>query len=238
MHEAGNAQIPAGSGFSHGCGGGTQKHGLAASVSWIQPTPTLNRVKKTKACRGSYELKVPFIPCDFYFFIFSAGMEIPASALCSHMVNVDTSNSRYSSAFFLSFSLEMCNDRLNFTMCPLCDGACDYWRLSSACGTARASHLFDNPATVFFAIFMSLWGEVMCLIFAVCVWENRRAAGVVRFSLISHEVSQSEQTLRVTVLNSKSSKVGVFSWCAFMWNIFWNIRKRKSVFPASKCSFW
>ncbi|XP_013873906.1 anoctamin-2b isoform X2 [Austrofundulus limnaeus] len=54
-------------------------------------------------------------------------------------------------------SLEMCNDRLNFTMCPLCDGACDYWHLSNACGTARASHLFDNPATVFFAIFMSLW---------------------------------------------------------------------------------
>lgn len=54
-------------------------------------------------------------------------------------------------------SLEMCDERLNFTMCPLCDGACDYWRLNTACGTARASHLFDNPATVFFAIFMSLW---------------------------------------------------------------------------------
>uniref|UniRef100_A0A8D0DCQ8 Anoctamin n=1 Tax=Sander lucioperca TaxID=283035 RepID=A0A8D0DCQ8_SANLU len=54
-------------------------------------------------------------------------------------------------------SLEMCDERLNFTMCPLCDGACDFWKLSTACGTARASHLFDNPATVFFAIFMSLW---------------------------------------------------------------------------------
>ncbi|XP_071358188.1 anoctamin-2b isoform X2 [Trachinotus anak] len=54
-------------------------------------------------------------------------------------------------------SLEMCDERLNFTMCPLCDRACDFWQLSTACGTARASHLFDNPATVFFAIFMSLW---------------------------------------------------------------------------------
>ncbi|TWW64449.1 Anoctamin-1 Discovered on gastrointestinal stromal tumors protein 1 [Takifugu flavidus] len=54
-------------------------------------------------------------------------------------------------------SQEMCDDSLNFTMCPLCDGACDYWHLSTACGTARASHLFDNPGTVFFAIFMSLW---------------------------------------------------------------------------------
>ncbi|XP_028276276.1 anoctamin-2b [Parambassis ranga] len=54
-------------------------------------------------------------------------------------------------------SLEMCDEHLNFTMCPLCDGACDFWHLSTACGTARASHLFDNPGTVFFAIFMSLW---------------------------------------------------------------------------------
>ncbi|KAF7694003.1 hypothetical protein HF521_007756 [Silurus meridionalis] len=54
-------------------------------------------------------------------------------------------------------SLEMCDEKQNFTMCPLCDRVCDYWHLSTACGTARASHLFDNPATVFFAIFMSLW---------------------------------------------------------------------------------
>lgn len=57
------------------------------------------------------------------------------------------------------FSLEMCDEKQNFTMCPLCDHVCDYWHLSTACGTARASHLFDNPATVFFAIFMSLWGR-------------------------------------------------------------------------------
>uniref|UniRef100_A0A3P8ZVD3 Anoctamin n=1 Tax=Esox lucius TaxID=8010 RepID=A0A3P8ZVD3_ESOLU len=54
-------------------------------------------------------------------------------------------------------SQEMCDEHQNFTMCPLCDRACDYWQLSSECGTARTSHLFDNPATVFFAIFMSVW---------------------------------------------------------------------------------
>uniref|UniRef100_A0A8C2GED9 Anoctamin n=1 Tax=Cyprinus carpio TaxID=7962 RepID=A0A8C2GED9_CYPCA len=57
-------------------------------------------------------------------------------------------------------SQEMCDEDQNFTMCPLCDRACDYWHLSTACGTARASHLFDNPATVFFAIFMSLWAAM------------------------------------------------------------------------------
>uniref|UniRef100_A0A8C6WP75 Anoctamin n=1 Tax=Neogobius melanostomus TaxID=47308 RepID=A0A8C6WP75_9GOBI len=54
-------------------------------------------------------------------------------------------------------SMEICDARNNITMCPLCDQACSYWKLKNACGTARASHLFDNPATVFFSIFMALW---------------------------------------------------------------------------------
>ncbi|NP_001128709.1 anoctamin 1, calcium activated chloride channel L homeolog [Xenopus laevis] len=54
-------------------------------------------------------------------------------------------------------SMEMCDTRYNITMCPLCDRTCNYWKMSSACGTARASHLFDNPATVFFSVFMALW---------------------------------------------------------------------------------
>ncbi|KAG7221786.1 hypothetical protein INR49_028860 [Caranx melampygus] len=54
-------------------------------------------------------------------------------------------------------SMEICDPRNNITMCPLCDRACSYWKLVTACGTARASHLFDNPATVFFSIFMALW---------------------------------------------------------------------------------
>ncbi|XP_036835473.1 anoctamin-1 isoform X2 [Oncorhynchus mykiss] len=57
-------------------------------------------------------------------------------------------------------SMEICHPRNNITMCPLCDRACNYWKLKEACGTARASHLFDNPATVFFSIFMALWAAM------------------------------------------------------------------------------
>ncbi|XP_061878315.1 anoctamin-1-like isoform X1 [Entelurus aequoreus] len=57
-------------------------------------------------------------------------------------------------------SMEICNPEKNITMCPMCDKVCSYWKLSSACGTARASHLFDNPATVFFSIFMALWAAM------------------------------------------------------------------------------
>ncbi|XP_068169729.1 anoctamin-1-like isoform X2 [Antennarius striatus] len=57
-------------------------------------------------------------------------------------------------------SMEICHPRNNITMCPPCDKVCSYWKLSTACGTARASHLFDNPATVFFSIFMALWAAM------------------------------------------------------------------------------
>ncbi|XP_050678239.1 anoctamin-4 [Leptidea sinapis] len=45
----------------------------------------------------------------------------------------------------------------NITLCPLCDKACQYQRLSDSCLFAKLTYLFDNPATVFFAIFMSFW---------------------------------------------------------------------------------
>lgn len=60
---------------------------------------------------------------------------------------------------FFFVSMEICDPRNNITMCPLCDQACSYWKLVTACGTARASHLFDNAATVFFSVFMALWGK-------------------------------------------------------------------------------
>lgn len=44
-------------------------------------------------------------------------------------------------------------------LCPLCDTACKYQRLHESCLFSRITYLFDNPATVFFAIFMSFWGK-------------------------------------------------------------------------------
>ena len=48
----------------------------------------------------------------------------------------------------------------NTTMCPICDEFCDFWKLSDACKMTQAKYLFDNGTTVFFAIFMSLWGVI------------------------------------------------------------------------------
>ncbi|KAF9797805.1 hypothetical protein SFRURICE_018000 [Spodoptera frugiperda] len=56
-------------------------------------------------------------------------------------------------------SKEICdpNGPGNSTLCPLCDKACKYLKLSDSCLFANLTYLFDNPATVFFAVFMSFW---------------------------------------------------------------------------------
>ncbi|XP_011301819.1 anoctamin-4 [Fopius arisanus] len=63
----------------------------------------------------------------------------------------------------------------NITLCPLCDKACDYRKLKESCLFSRLTYLFDNPATVFFAIFMSFWATSFLELWkrrqAVIVWE-------------------------------------------------------------------
>lgn len=49
-------------------------------------------------------------------------------------------------------------------MCPRCDNECHYWFLNESCNAAKVTYLVDNAATVFFAIFMSLWGKYILVI--------------------------------------------------------------------------
>ena len=44
------------------------------------------------------------------------------------------------------------------TMCPLCAN-CSTWPLHQICDYTRIAYLFDHPGTVFYAVFMSFWGE-------------------------------------------------------------------------------
>ncbi|XP_077143079.1 anoctamin-1 isoform X1 [Ranitomeya variabilis] len=82
-------------------------------------------------------------------------------------------------------SIEMCDHRNNITMCPLCDKTCTYWKISSACATARASHLFDNPATVFFSVFMALWAATF-----MEHWKRRQMRLNYRWDLTGFEEEQ------------------------------------------------
>ncbi|KOX69520.1 Anoctamin-4 [Melipona quadrifasciata] len=74
-------------------------------------------------------------------------------------------------------SKEICDSNIagNITLCPLCDKACSYQRLGESCIFSKLTYLFDNPATVFFAIFMSFWATTFLELWkrrqAVIVWE-------------------------------------------------------------------
>ncbi|RXM33518.1 Anoctamin-3 [Acipenser ruthenus] len=59
-------------------------------------------------------------------------------------------------------SKEICeaNDTI---MCPMCERSSSFWRLSDSCVYAKVTHLFDNGGTVFFAIFMAIWGKAAFL---------------------------------------------------------------------------
>jgi anoctamin-1 len=56
-------------------------------------------------------------------------------------------------------SQDVCDPKLNETMCPLCDHRCPYWYLNEICLHAKITYLVDNPSTLFFAVFMSFWCE-------------------------------------------------------------------------------
>ncbi|XP_055954803.1 anoctamin-4-like [Patella vulgata] len=58
----------------------------------------------------------------------------------------------------------------NFTMCPLCDVRCTFWKLKKSCTYSRATYIFDNEATVFFAGFMALWAT-----FFHEMWKRKQA---------------------------------------------------------------
>ncbi|XP_053994929.1 anoctamin-4 [Hylaeus volcanicus] len=74
-------------------------------------------------------------------------------------------------------SKEICDGNIGgkITLCPLCDKACDYQRLGTSCVFSKLTYLFDNPATVFFALFMSFWATTFLELWkrrqAVIIWE-------------------------------------------------------------------
>ncbi|XP_022788372.1 anoctamin-7-like [Stylophora pistillata] len=57
-------------------------------------------------------------------------------------------------------ALDICNSpNWTYVMCPLCEEelGCKPWDLKTSCSRARSSYLFDNPATVGYALFVSFW---------------------------------------------------------------------------------
>ncbi|KAJ8922611.1 hypothetical protein NQ315_007643 [Exocentrus adspersus] len=52
-----------------------------------------------------------------------------------------------------SLSRDICSK--DILMCPRCDKFCDYWKLQESCIYSKIQHFIDNPATIFFAVFIA-----------------------------------------------------------------------------------
>ncbi|XP_035986817.1 anoctamin-5-like isoform X2 [Fundulus heteroclitus] len=99
---------------------------------------------------------------------------------------------------FLTFdenqwSKEICSDEIGgkIVMCPLCDKKCGFWKLNTTCNSSWQSHLFDNVATVFFAIFMGIWVTLF-----LEFWKRRQARLEYEWDLVDFEEEQQQLQLR------------------------------------------
>uniref|UniRef100_A0A8D0HPQ7 Anoctamin n=1 Tax=Sphenodon punctatus TaxID=8508 RepID=A0A8D0HPQ7_SPHPU len=90
-------------------------------------------------------------------------------------------------------SKEICDPAIGgeIIMCPLCDKKCEYWRLNSTCMSSEYSHLFDNVATLFFAIFMGIWVTLF-----LEFWKRRQARLEYEWDLVDFEEEQQQLQLR------------------------------------------
>ncbi|KAM4721552.1 anoctamin-5 [Rhinophrynus dorsalis] len=90
-------------------------------------------------------------------------------------------------------SKEICDPDIGgqIIMCPLCDQRCEFWRLNTTCEPSQYSHLFDNAATLFFAIFMGIWVTLF-----LEFWKRRQARLEYEWDLVDFEEEQQQLQLR------------------------------------------
>eukprot|EP00800_Vazella_pourtalesii_P004494 TRINITY_DN150_c0_g1_i4.p1 TRINITY_DN150_c0_g1~~TRINITY_DN150_c0_g1_i4.p1 ORF type:complete len:977 (-),score=199.69 TRINITY_DN150_c0_g1_i4:179-3109(-) len=84
---------------------------------------------------------------------------------------------------------QACNDpATDYYMCPICNGGkCDFWFLESACTAFWFALLFDNEATVLFAIFMSFW----CTLFLES-WKRQQSTLQYEWDLLGFEEEEQQ----------------------------------------------
>ncbi|XP_006893399.1 PREDICTED: anoctamin-9 [Elephantulus edwardii] len=88
-------------------------------------------------------------------------------------------------------SKEICEAN-HILMCPRGDHLLRYQRLSDTCTFAKLTHLFDNEATVLFAIFMALWATVF-----LEFWKRKRSEVVLHWHLYGWDEDEEEMMLEL-----------------------------------------
>lgn len=123
----------------------------------------------------------------------------------------------------------------NITMCPLCDKYCNFWNLSDTCTYSKISHVIDNPATIFFAIFMSFWSALYLELWKRYSAEIMHRWGLTGFDLLA-EPPRPEYLTRLA--NAKKQKLNVVTHLKEPTVPFWRIKLPSIILSFTVAIMW
>ncbi|KAL1509670.1 hypothetical protein ABEB36_004376 [Hypothenemus hampei] len=130
-------------------------------------------------------------------------------------------------------SKDICN--LDITMCPQCDKFCDYWKLNTSCAYSKIQHVIDNPAMIFFAVFMSIWAAIY-----LELWKRYSAGIAHRWGLtgfdLQAEPPRPEYLLRLS--NAKKKKLNVITQLQEPVVPFWRVKLPSIILSFTVAVFW
>lgn len=128
---------------------------------------------------------------------------------------------------------DICNK--DITMCPRCDKYCDYWKLSESCTYAKVQHFIDNPATIFFAVFMSFWATLYMEMWKRYSAEIAHRWGLTGFDLLA-EPPRPEYLMRFS--KSKKKKLNVVTRIEEPSVSYWKIKLPSMILSFSVVFCW
>ncbi|XP_063915509.1 anoctamin-1-like isoform X2 [Zophobas morio] len=128
---------------------------------------------------------------------------------------------------------DICN--LDIVMCPRCDKVCDYWKLSDGCMYSRIQHFVDNPATIFFAIFMSFWSILYLELWKRYSAEITHRWGLTGFDLEA-EPPRPEYLIRLA--DAKKRKLNVITNLDEPAVSFWKVRLPSLILSFAVALMW
>lgn len=131
----------------------------------------------------------------------------------------------------------LCQDICNsdVIMCPRCDKVCDYWKLSDGCIYSKIQHFVDNPATIFFAVFMSFWS-----ILYLELWKRYSAGITHRWGLtgfdLKAEPPRPEYLIRLA--DAKKRKLNVITNLNEPSVSFWKVKLPSIILSFTLALLW
>ncbi|XP_044253910.1 anoctamin-1-like isoform X1 [Tribolium madens] len=131
----------------------------------------------------------------------------------------------------------LCKDLCNsdIIMCPRCDRVCDYWKLNEGCLYAKIQHFIDNPATIFFAVFMSFWS-----ILYLELWKRYSAGITHRWGLtgfdLKAEPPRPEYLIRLA--DAKKRKLNVITNLNEPAVSFWKVKLPSIILSFTLALLW